>query len=291
MRISTEIESAASLVGEEKAVEYVARAGFDAWDFSMFGMCRWDWNAGAPYDTPHPLKESGYLAFARRLKQIGLDNGIVCNQTHAPFPSDPPLMKDYLMRAIECTAEVGARICIIHPYTSLANCKELRQNVEFYQSLLPFARECGVTIATENMWRWDKESDRAIFATCASAESFNEILDAVGDPGLVACLDIGHAEMMGELTSAVEMIHALGKRLKALHVHDNDKHKDLHQIPFSMNINFTEVTRALAEVGYDGDITLECDRYLSAYTAENALDGLRKMAECAVKIKEMVLSK
>ena len=34
MKISTEIASAAKLVGEEKAVEYAAKAGFDAWDFS-----------------------------------------------------------------------------------------------------------------------------------------------------------------------------------------------------------------------------------------------------------------
>ena len=33
MRTSTQIETASVLVGEEKAVEYVAKAGFDAWDF------------------------------------------------------------------------------------------------------------------------------------------------------------------------------------------------------------------------------------------------------------------
>ncbi len=46
MKISTEIASAAALVGEEKAVEYTAKAGFDAWDFSMFDMCKYDWSAG-----------------------------------------------------------------------------------------------------------------------------------------------------------------------------------------------------------------------------------------------------
>ena len=38
MKISTEISSARRLVGEERAVEYVAKAGFDAWDFSMFAI-------------------------------------------------------------------------------------------------------------------------------------------------------------------------------------------------------------------------------------------------------------
>ena len=40
MKISTEIGSLSNLIGEEKAVEYVAKAGFDAWDFSMFKMIR-----------------------------------------------------------------------------------------------------------------------------------------------------------------------------------------------------------------------------------------------------------
>ena len=36
---STEINSAARIIGEERAVELYAKAGFDAWDFSMFEMC------------------------------------------------------------------------------------------------------------------------------------------------------------------------------------------------------------------------------------------------------------
>ena len=33
MKISTEIGSASKIIGEEKAIEYYAKAGFDAWDF------------------------------------------------------------------------------------------------------------------------------------------------------------------------------------------------------------------------------------------------------------------
>ena len=80
MKISTEIASAAALVGEEKAVEYTAKAGFDAWDFSMFDMCKYDWSAGCFLPNDNPLASDNYLAFARRLRQIGLDNGILCNQ-------------------------------------------------------------------------------------------------------------------------------------------------------------------------------------------------------------------
>lgn len=87
MKISTEIGSASALVGEEKAVELVAKAGFDGWDFSMFQMFHYDWAEKRICPSDHPLAGPNDLTFARRLKQIGLDNGIVCNQSHAPFPS------------------------------------------------------------------------------------------------------------------------------------------------------------------------------------------------------------
>ena len=112
MKTSTEIDSIALQFGEERAVELVAKTGFDAWDFSMFQMC--EKKNGILVPTNHPLAQDNYLSFARKLKQIGLDNGIVCNQGHAPFPSSPK-SADYLKRAIECVAEAGGDICIIHP--------------------------------------------------------------------------------------------------------------------------------------------------------------------------------
>ena len=78
MKISTEIGSAAHLIGEERAIESLAKAGFDAWDFSMFDMCRYDWSRKVFLPSDHPLASTDYLKFARKLKQIGLDNGIVC---------------------------------------------------------------------------------------------------------------------------------------------------------------------------------------------------------------------
>lgn len=207
MKISTEIASAAALVGEEKAVEYTAKAGFDAWDFSMFDMCKYDWSAGCFLPNDNPLASDNYLAFARRLKQIGLDNGILCNQSHAPFPSRGPIIP-YLKRALECTAEAGGKICIIHPDNYLS----AQENAEMYFDLLPFAKECGVKIATENMWGWDNEKDQSSFAACATSASFNEHLDVVNDDFFVACLDIGHAEMRGSGEGAANMIRALGNR-------------------------------------------------------------------------------
>lgn len=280
MKISTEIGSIASHIGEEKAVELVAKVGFDAWDFSMFDMCKKE--NGILVPTNHPTTQSNYLSFARKLKQIGLDNGIVCNQGHAPFPSSLQ-SKDWLKRAIECVAEAGGEICIIHPM----NNGTPEENAEMYFELLPFAKEHNVKIATENMWNWYENAEHSSFAACATPESFNAHLDAVNDDYFVACLDIGHAEMKGSETSAPEMIRGLGKRLKALHIHDNDKLHDSHQIPFSMNIDFVAVVDALKEIGYDGYLTLEASSFLENFEKENVLDGVRQLYNSVKRLSDM----
>ncbi len=283
MKISTEIASAAKIIGEERAIEYIAKAGFDAWDFSMFSMCEIDWSKMCVVETDHPLTGKDYLKFARRLKQVASDNGILCNQSHAPFPVSIKEVRPYLKKAIECTAEVGGKICIIHP----DNNKTPEENAEMYSELLPFAKDCGVKIATENMWNWDHNKNEALPAACSDPKSFNAHLDAVNDEFLVACLDIGHAEMRGLNTTAPDMIKALGSRLQALHIHDNDRWHDSHQIPFSMDIDFNAVADALREIKYSGDFTLEADAYLKNYTPENIFEGIKKMADSAKRLAEM----
>lgn len=283
MKTSTEIQSIVNVVGEEKALEYIAKAGFDAWDFSMFNMHDNYTIFDNLFKKKYALVTNDYLKFARKLKQIGLDNGIVCNQSHAPFPSFDKKVRPYLQRAIECTAEAGGNICIIHP----GNNHTPEENAEMFNELLPFAKDCGVKIATENMWNWNVAKNQASPAACSDPASFNAHLDAVNDEFLVACLDIGHAEMKGLGTSSVDMIHKLGNRLQALHIHDNDKWHDSHQIPFSMKIDFDETVKALKEINYNGYFTLEADQYMKKYNKSNALDGVIELGKAARKLADM----
>ena len=282
MRISTEICSTARHVGEEKAIELIAKAGFDCWDFSMFDMVRLDWSIMKIIENDHPLSGNDYTAFAKKLRSVADNCGIECNQSHAPFPSRIVGM-DFLKRAIECTAIAGGKICIIHP----DNNSTAEQNAEMYNELLPFAKGCGVKIATENMWNWEKDAPTSCFAACSTSKSFCDHIDIVNDPYLVACLDLGHAEMRGSGDGAPNMIRALGKRLQALHIHDNDLWKDSHGLPFTMKIDFDAVVKALKEIDYKGEFTLEADTYLKDHTEENVFEGVLEMARAARRLTEM----
>ena len=234
-------------------------------------------------DSKHPLRTNEYLKFARELKKIGLDNGIVCNQSHAPFPVDIPEVRSYQKRAIECTAEAGGEICVIHP----DNNKSPEENAEMYMELLSFAKDCGVKIATENMWNWHEGDEYSSFAACATSESFCQHLDVINDESFVACLDIGHAEMKGSGEGAVNMIHALGSKLQALHIHDNDLHHDTHQIPFSMKVDYEPIVKALKEVNYSGWFTLEATTYLAGFDKDAVFAGVQNMAAAAKKLAGM----
>lgn len=279
MKISTEIYGTAKITGARKAVELCGKAGFDAWDFSMFDMHKL---VKLPLPCKHQMVSRYYLSLAEDLKRIGLDNGIICNQSHAPFPVKSPAVRSVLKLAIECTAAAGGNICIIHP----DNNKTAEENAELYFELLPFAKECGVKIATENMWNWDVLKNQSSFAACATGEDFRRHIDVVNDEFFVACLDLGHAEMRGSGDGAVNMIKALGPHLQALHIHDNDRHHDNHQIPFSMNIDFIPIVKALKEIDYQGYFTLEADAFMKPYNKSNALEGVIKLKESARKLAD-----
>ena len=137
------------------------------------------------------------------------------------------------------------------------------------------------------MWGWDRERDESSFAACATGEDFKKHIDVINDDFFVACLDLGHAEMRGSGNGAVNMIKTLGHRLQALHIHDNDRWHDSHQIPFSMNIDFAAVVKALKEIDYKGYFTLEADAFLKDYNEDNVFEGVVKLKESAKKLADM----
>ena len=130
------------------------------------------------------------------------------------FPSTPKSIQDYFKWAIEITATLGGKITVVHPICFTT----VEKNVQLYKSILPFAKEFGVKIACENMWAWNNDPayNHATTTNCSHHDDFLAHVNAVNDDYLVACLDIGHAEMKGLNTSSVEMIKTLKNKIEIL---------------------------------------------------------------------------
>ncbi len=280
-KISTNIQPFAKRVGEEKAIRMLAKAGFDCYDFSMLSMAHIDRQTKTIMPSDHPLQSDHWREFCQNLRRAADECGIKCNQSHAPFPTGAEWIFPYLERSIEATAIVGGKICVIHP----DNNKSAEENATFYRRLLPTAHKFGVKIATENMWNWDREKKQALPAACSNEDDFLAHVEAVNDEYLVACVDVGHAEMRGLNTNAYNMIKKLGRHVATLHLHDNDLHRDKHATPFTMQIDFDAVARALAEIDYQGDMTLEIS--FDGVEDDELACILDKMAAAARKLGEM----
>ena len=284
MEISTQT-SPFNLYGDNKAiVKLLKDSGFTAYDMSMYSH----------KDSEHAMIDfDDYKERAAELRAYADSIGIKCNQSHAPFPSAKKGNEEYneyifpyLLRAIEVSGILGATTCVIHP----CNDYTAEENAVLYGRLKECAEKSGVIICTENMFNWNRETGRAGFAACATAKDFCDHLALLDKNVFGACLDLGHGDLMGDTVSTVELIHALGDRLIALHVHENDKRSDQHVLPYAYRRDsYDKIIAALREIGYKGDVTFESGNFINRLPVELHPAGARFMAEMGKYFKEALL--
>lgn len=238
--------------GYDHGAEEAARAGFDALDMG-YNEARYQ----------QEMAPGRYEAFCRGLRARVEGCGLRFNQTHAPYWPTPfsgqgsPLNADQMElthRAIRCAGLLGAENVAVHPISCTDKALQLRVNVDFYGALLPVARESGVRLAIENIWGKDSQG-RIAPSVCSLSHEQAAYVDAMADENVIACLDTGHAGLMGQPPE--DAVRQLGGRLHALHVHDNDLIRDAHLMPYQGKLNWPRIMAALAEVSYDGDLTFE----------------------------------
>ena len=284
MKISTETGSF-RLYSEDnrKILRLLKDSGFTAYDFSMF--------KGELKDRL--IDSEDYALRAKELREYADGIGLDCNQTHAPFPTAVKGDDAYnewifpqIVRAIEVSGILGAKICVVHP----CNDYTAEENAALYRRFEPYARKARVKIGLENMWNWDRQAGHASPAACSSHGDFLAHLSLLDKDVFVACLDIGHAEMKGLQTSAVEMIETLKDNLQALHIHDNDRLNDNHELPYSRAVEFAPILEALKKIGYRGDVTLESSSFMVRYPLELYPPAARFMAEVAASLKNRLES-
>ncbi|HHW23881.1 MAG TPA: sugar phosphate isomerase/epimerase family protein [Bacillota bacterium] len=276
MEISTQTDVMFRRFGEAEAIKIFAEAGWDALDYSMF-----DINPATSVLTRGDFRE-----YARLLRETAEKHGLRFNQAHAPFPSYRHDNEEYnatifelIVRSMEIAGILGAETIIVHPITHGQTYDERKAiNMAFYSRLLPYCEKFGVTIAVENMFSWG--DGHAMPAVCSTEAEFVDYIDSLDPQYFCACLDIGHAELRGAgAFSAVSMIRALGgKRLRALHVHDNDRFSDLHTLPFTRSLRWKEIVGALAEIGYSGVFTFEADNFIAGFPPELSAEASKLMA-------------
>ena len=254
--------------GMKETFDIFAQAGIQGMDFN---------NDVAEYHTDEHDK-----AFYVELGNYAREKGITICQAHAPFPSsyvdEEKNAKRFeeIVQSMKNAAYLGAPMIVVHPCTHLdysveGNPEKLFDfNIDLYRRLIPYAREFGIKIAIENIGR---------VSVTSTPERLNKLYDTLNDPVFTVCFDVGHCLLQG--VDPAEAIVKLGGRLVdgCTHVHDNCGDADSHTLPYYGKVNWESVMKALAEIGYRGDLNYEASGFVKDVPVELRPDGLAYMAK------------
>jgi sugar phosphate isomerase/epimerase len=153
------------------------------------------------------------------------------------------------MAAAAAARDLGCRVLVLHLGLPLGQPVPPDDNDAgaVRRSLEPIAEAChaaGIQLAIE-----------VIPNKLATAEAVFGWLTGDLDLGnTAACLDTGHAHILGGVPEAAEV---LGGYIVTTHIHDNRGRSDDHLVPFEGTIDWTATLAALEKVGYAGPLLFE----------------------------------
>ncbi|MBQ8510761.1 MAG: sugar phosphate isomerase/epimerase [Clostridia bacterium] len=250
MKLSIETYVMRESFGDERAIDMIADAGFDAVDYSFY------WASPA-----RDMLGDDYADRARAIRAHLDARGIVCSQTHTPFDvptgsafdlTNPKFVR--LVRSLEASAILGADNAIVHRVKEPEGVEPLDYFRTFYLSLLPYAEKYRIHIAVENLFE-GKPSPR-YQGVLNKPELLTDFIRSLGSEWFTACVDVGHATITG--TAPQDFIAGMDKSLlRALHIQDNDGMYDCHWIPYQGHHDWNAIMKALSDIGYEGDLTME----------------------------------
>jgi sugar phosphate isomerase/epimerase len=276
------MEVLATHFGDEKAIDILQGNGFEAIDYPFHSLA-----------NDHPFFGENYQEYYARIRKRADERGISFIQSHAPFPSyrlgdDVYNQKivPLIERSLEVTSILGGTICVIHPImthphksTPAILDEEFAMSMDFYRSLIPVALQFGVKIGIENMFKSDPENKVLLPAPCSSSADYLRYIDTLDSEWAVACVDLGHAEIVHAGDNAVSLLRALGSRVKTLHIQDTNLKEDLHTVPLMGFQDWDTILNALKEIGYAGEFNLEADSFLERFPKELVVQGSGLMSQ------------
>lgn len=198
----------------------------------------------------------GEPAEIKRLREASEASGIPIHSIiyggwHAPLSSGDPSVVERgiadVQNALRCAKELGADTVLLVP----AIVNESTRYVDAYKrsqqnirKLIPLAEKLKVVIAVENVWN----------NFLLSPLEFAQYVDEFRSPFVKAYFDVGNVLAFGW---PEDWIRTLGKRIQRIHLKDFKRSTRQFVNLLEGDVNWREVRKALAEVGYRGFLTAE----------------------------------
>lgn len=234
----------------------MAESGFRYIDLNMYN----------PFYEGSPISGEHWEAWADEVAACAEKLNLTFVQSHGSNMCnvenpDYQWHKELIRRQMHICKKLHIPNIVIHCVCNLDEDRDafVRRNAEMYRDLLTIAEETGIAICTENTCDTNCPTYFLV-----NAEDFHALDAAVGNHPLFGiCWDVGHAHIQG--VDQYKEMTALGKRLLAVHIHDNVGKRgslsfmDLHMQPYSGDCGYDAIIKALKDMAFSNPFTLEAN--------------------------------
>ena len=289
MKICIQSESTKCRFPAKEAYKMIKDAGFEAIDWNLDDS--WNYKALEKAESfeGHCIFEKSLpeiMEYYKEELEIIRESGLVIAQAHAPFRPNIPGRPDFLDYAISIykkivlfCEEIGCKNLVVHGVSMAEYEPELtvdkfeEVNMKLYSSLIPELLQTNVTVCAETLFCTNYVakgySEGVISNPYLAKDWIDRLNEMAGKECFGICLDTGHLHLLRK--SYRGYIPVVGKRIKALHIHDNSQDGDLHVMPYTGTANWEEFVTELNKIGYDGDVSFETFSQIHKRRVPNAL--------------------
>lgn len=284
----------------ETGFALIREAGFTCCDFSLNNYLKntdlYKFKLNGFFNPSISELERFFTPHREAAKKLG----IRIHQMHMPYPNfvpdAPQELNDYLVRemapkSMELCSFFDCRYIVVHGlkvkrYYGTEEA-EWEKTEEFLDTILPMAKEQGITVCVENIYT--SAGAHIIEGPCCNAAKAVERIDRINEryhaEVLGFCFDTGHANLVG--IDFEKFLLTLGSRIKVLHIHDNDGISDLHQMPFTFtktrenhpSTDWEGFLRGLKAIGFEKVLSFETAPVLQSFPPELRGQALHLIAE------------
>ncbi|MBQ6875513.1 MAG: sugar phosphate isomerase/epimerase [Lachnospiraceae bacterium] len=228
----------------EEVFDELGRLGFKHMEFALCHI--------AEYDDPDVKTTAITSHDVEKIKAAAARNGVNIWSLHIPFGHDyydiscnDRKKRVYAVEKygemIGYAAKLGAQVVVAHP--SFEPIEESERSVRLenardsLNSLAKVAKECGVTLAVENLPR-----------TCLGRDTKEMLYLLSADESLRVCFDVNH--LLRE--SHKDFVAAVGHKIATIHLSDYDFVDERHWLLGTGKIDCGELISLLKGIGYQG---------------------------------------
>ena len=303
MNVGVQTKGILPEMGLEEGVALIANAGFESVDFNLDTFLKnSDVYAGRMNKFFDADLES-LLAYFGEYKKAFEAHGIRPSQMHAPYPILVPArgdVTDYMQeivipKSIAIAGMMEIPWVVMHPFKlqyTYGIDAERAMNLKYFESLIPLLKAYNVGVCVENLYQ--SVGGRITEGTCADPQDAIYYVDTLnqlaGEELFGCCLDTGHMELTHR--EPTDYIRQVGKRLKILHMHENDAIGDLLQMPYTFGsrsedgVDWNDFRNALDEIGFDGTLSFETFPCVSSFPRGARVEVLRTIREIGKEIAD-----